>query len=102
MNIVEQWEREDLLASRAEEIFLGMMKDEREITDVFLSGGLAPVWLIKLLVYVEPLETDAQFHKAVEGIGTGDLFKALFAAKEMRNCIVKALSERAYNLAQRT
>lgn len=102
MNIIEKWEREEELALKAERFFSELMQDENEVVDVILSGGLAPIWFIKLLQFAESFESDENFHKIARPLGTNDAFKALFAAKELRNCVAKVLAERAYSMAQRT
>lgn len=102
MDIFEQWKREEDIKADAERIFLSMLRDEHEITDVFLSGGLAPVWLFRLLELTESFETDEKFYEVAKPLGTGDAFKALFAAKELRQSLVKVLAERALTLAERT
>lgn len=102
MNIVEEWERERDLELKAEYFFSELMQDENEIADVILSGGLAPIWLIKLLQFAESFESDEKFHETARPVGTNDAFKALFAAKELRNCVTKVLSERALRMAERT
>lgn len=102
MNVVEEWEREQDLELKAEHFFSELMRDENEIADVILSGGLAPIWLIKLLEYTEAFESDEKFHEIARPLGTNNAFMALFAAKELRNCIVKVLENRAYVMAERT